>query len=192
MRIGIDIDGVLCDSTKDLSGRVIRWNRENGSKYKERDSKYWETILDWSEEDYRDFIRKYCKDILLNVGVSKEAKRMINNWKNSGFEIFIITSRCTDDCGNDLENVTYDWLKKNNINVNYIITSVYNKGEFCRTNKIDFMIDDKIRNIKDCIENSEVTRPILFTGISKNDNVDYKKYEVDNWEKINEIVTGGF
>ena len=189
MRIGIDIDETLCDTLKYLYDSVIKWNRENGGKYEERESEPWDTVLAWSEEDYNDYMSKCYEDTILNMEVAEEIKRVINDWAVSGAEIFIITARGCE--GQDLDKITYDWVKKNGINANYIITNVRNKGEFCRINKIDFMIDDYIKNIKDCIESSEATRPILFTGIKENDDADYRDYEVSSWEEINEIVRGG-
>ncbi len=155
MRIGIDIDGVLTN--------IERFQLEYGSKYFYEkyniqiiDSKayYSKDVFGVSQEDDVNFWKTHFRKYMKNDNPRTFASEIIKKLKEEGNEIYIITSRI-DDCDNfeilvdEMQSITIEWLKKNNIQYDKIIWAKGSKVPYCIDNNIDVMIEDNGINIKE-------------------------------------------
>lgn len=180
MKIGIDIDGVL--------NSQYNFCIDYGTKFCEEIGKYSlvnTNVIDttdmflWGEETAHKFWDKYRKDLVINLPAKPFASEVIKTLKEENNEIYIITARKNDDewfaenLKNHVEEITKKWLNDNEIYYDNIIFDVKNKGKYCKENKIDIMIEDDPKNLKDLVGNTKV---IIF---------DYPYNRNKEFEKIN-------
>ena len=155
MRIGIDIDGVLCDAEK--------WQLDYGSKYFYE--KFGKNIIDFeayenmdmfgvSEKEDIEFWAEYFEPFSKFIRVRELASEVIKKLKNDGNEIYIITAR--GSFLNRLERFeeyeiskswVIDWLKENEIYYDKLLFTTEDKLDTCLANRIDLMIEDKSKNM---------------------------------------------
>lgn len=155
MRIGIDIDGVLSN--------IEKFQLEYGSKYFYEkynvqifDAKayYSKDVFGVSQDNDVDFWKTYFRKYMSENNPRTFVSEIIDKLKDEGNEIYIITARL-DDCDNfdisvdEMQNITKEWFKKNNIYYDKIIWSNGSKVPYCIDNNIDIMIEDNGINIKE-------------------------------------------
>ena len=181
MKIGLDLDNTISNTSEILHDRL--------KKYAVKLSISSDIIL---EDEYRtlNFYKEYTEDIFDNVEVKENAKEVIDELKDNGHEIYIITARTTDFISEGLsaKEMTFDWLKKHKIFVDDIITGVYgkSKAEVCKRLNIDLMVDDDPHNYQEITK--EGIKCLLF-----DDKKEYEKNEdiVTNWLEIKEFIERG-
>lgn len=163
MRIGIDIDGVLNSQYNFCIEYGSKFCNELGN-YKIENINALDTtdMFLWSEEIAHQFWDKYREDLVSVIPAKPFAAEVINRLKNENSEIYIITARKNNDewfskkLQNKVEDITKQWLLNNNIFYDKITFDVKNKGEFCRKNNVDFMIEDDPKNLRTLIGNTNV------------------------------------
>lgn len=148
MVIGLDIDDTICN-TKDL--QRIYWKEYYNSN----------PNLEYSEElpkEVNYFGIPYINDFwdlyrgnLFTPDIKDDCLVIIDKLINLGFTFVIVTSRPKENYDN-LDKSLSDWLNRENIHVSKIYSDVRNKGEFCKNNNIDLLIDDDIRHINSANE----------------------------------------
>jgi len=163
MKIGIDIDGVLNSQYNFCIDYGTKFCNEIG-KYKLENV----NVLDindmflWDESTGHQFWYKYKKELVISLPAKVFSSEVINKLRKENNVIYIITSRCkendwtSDELKNGVEEITKEWLKKNNINYDYIFFNVKDKGKICKENNIDIMIEDYPENIDKLIGNTEI------------------------------------
>lgn len=157
MRIGIDIDGVL--------NNVGQFELDYGAKfYVEKCGKHLknpngdgsfnifaatgeEDNIFWKDAIY-DFVKYPARDF---------AGEVISKLKNLGHEIYIVTARTSDLSYCDIspekmKKIVSKWLKKYKIYYDKIVWTSKEKLSYCKENKIDVMIEDSPRHIKDLVK----------------------------------------
>ena len=136
MRIGLDIDDTICQTTE-MVHEVIE-------KYA---SKVNLNLLDIMNDDFlRDeFYDNNSAEIFKNVIIKKEVKDIFRRLNNKGNKIYIITSR-----KKEYESITRSWFEKEGLEVEEMIFSVYgeDKAKTCQEKHIDLMIEDNPYNYK--------------------------------------------
>jgi len=143
MRIGIDLDDTICKTTEIIHNRIDQFA-----------SKHRLNPLDVMNDEYlkQEFFDEYLEDIYTNVEVKKNVVDVLRRLRSKGHKIYIITARNNISSKNvtDVEKLTLDWLKKNNIEIDEIIISAFGDGKAsaCRTHKIDLMIEDNPYNFR--------------------------------------------
>ena len=80
-----------------------------------------------------------------------------------------------------MRNTVKDWLKRNDIDYDYIIFSEESKVKYIKDNNIDVMIEDSPRNI---IELSEFTKVICFDWLYNQGIEDSNICRCYNWDDI--------
>lgn len=147
MRVGIDIDGCLTEIDKwtFIAGEECGYTVKRYA-YEAKD------IFDLEKTEYQKFWAKYFDTLLAHVEMRKNANRVIDRLIKEGHEIYIITARAECDLpeekkNQDIEVITRDWLKNNNINYHHLEMRCFNKDSYCQENNIDIMIEDKPSNI---------------------------------------------
>lgn len=179
MKLGIDIDDVLVDTSKLMLDYIKNINNN-------------EDILNHMEEIMRGeipdnivskFINSNIANILDNVQLKPNAKKVLEKLEKNN-EIVFITSR-GDKKIKGTEEVTLNYLKKNNIAYKKIIFNAYNKAKICKENNIDILIDDSVKLCEEA--QKEGIKTILFTSIvNKNKQTNIKR--VNNWLELEKII----
>lgn len=179
MRLGIDIDDVLVDTSK-LMGEYINKIKDN-----EDIKNHIEEIMRGEIPDniISKFINSNIANILDNVQIKPHAKEVLEKLEQNN-EIIFVTSR-GDEKFKGTENITLNYLKRNNIKYNGIIFNAYDKAKVCKENNIDVLVDD---SVKLCEEAKKAgIKSIVFTSIvNKNKQTSVKR--VDNWLELEKII----
>lgn len=154
MRIGIDIDGVLTNFERWMIEYITKFACENNIEGIKNINAYTsDEIFGWSEEIDDKFWDKYLIHYATNEKARAFSGEIIQKLKNEGNEIYIITARYLTDTdseeGENMRNIVFNWLKENNINYDKLIFSGEDKRRVCKDNKIDIMIEDSPKNIKE-------------------------------------------
>lgn len=184
MRIGIDVDNVLSDT----SSLVFEYAKEYDKKYKEGkgvvnpESERPTGKFDWNDEDIKIFLNKYIDEIVENANPLEDAVEIINKLKEEGNEIYIITNRNKSRLKEPYE-VTFDWLNKNNVYYDKLIVDSGLKGIVCKDNDVKILIDDSIEQCNDAINHG--INALLF-DTKENQNKDIKR--VHSWKEIYELL----
>lgn len=178
MRIGIDLDDTICMTTEIVQNRLERYAKE------ERLSPL--DIINDESLKYS-FFSIYLEDIYTNVQLKKDVFNVLKRLRNRGNEIYIVTARRSDYVSSvtNVIQLTENWLIKNNIIVDGIITSAYGetKADVCKRYKIELMIDDDPYNYKKII--AAGIKCILFDD---KERYDIKNNYVTNWLDIERYI----
>lgn len=151
MIIGIDIDDTISDTYAYIFPYAQKYMVEDlGKKIEDgdRNSKthmYVEKFHKWTEEEGKRFLAKYYEKILQNVQPKSFAIETINQLKQEGHKIILITARFPSEKF-DVKELTLKWLKGNKIDYDELIINAQDKVEVAKNKKIDIFIDDSIHN----------------------------------------------
>lgn len=178
MKIGIDIDGVILDSERNLRfwADYYSWF-ELGIDKKTFELVSQEDSFDWTKEDVDGFYEtrfdKICRNSSLMVG----AKEILSKLKEEGNELYVITLR-----GYYREQERIDGeakLKELGVEFDGVYWSVLDKVAKCKELGIKVMIDDNPKNVAQ-FEGSEIS--VLYFREPKIKRFDFDNvYEVDSW-----------
>ena len=110
MRIGIDMDDTICNTTQIVQDRLKKYASSNNLN---------ELDIMNDEELKQGFFNIYLEDIYTNVTPKEDALRVVKRLKSRGNEIYIITSRSNNfsNTVKNVEEITSSWLKKYGIEV---------------------------------------------------------------------------
>ncbi len=174
MRIGVDLDNTIFCTDEQYKKYQKEYILKNNITEEEL----------WSNKDNRlDFIRNNFGKIFSDVKLKSNCLDVLNELKEKGNEIFIITARSNEYC-DYMYKFTKNSLDKNNVPCDKLILTEKHKLSACLENKIDIMIDDSeyiIDELKDQV------RYLLFDDKNKYPNY---KYKVTNWNEIKKIIGG--
>lgn len=184
MRIGIDIDDTITNSTE-----VVKEYIEKYDSVYSNDNHLKNNIYDIIRGTFADelvvrFFKDHAIEMCNKIKIKENAKEVIDKLKKEGNEIYIITAR-SDNFYKNAYKFCEEYLKNNDIYFDKLITSQIYKVECCKKEKIDLMIDDAVDTVENL--NKENIKAILFTSeLNKDNNAKVKR--VDNWlELYNEI-----
>lgn len=183
MRIGIDIDDVITDTSSVVKKYI---DKSNDKEISER----MEEVMrgEMPTQSIKKFFDDNSRYIYKEVKVKDGASEVIQEWLDKGNEIYIITSR-----GNirfkGSEPITLEFFKLNNIKYTSILFNSFEKAKICKDNNIDIMVDDSVKHCTEIAK--EGIKSVLFTSIV-NRAINTQVPRVNNWlelrEKINLIL----
>ena len=174
MRIGLDMDDTIC-STEET---IIKFANKYSIEQKINPDDIW-----YDENIKRDFLTKYLETIYLSEPLKEDADKVINEIKNKGNEVIIITARSNSFININMEDLINNYLLNNGIIVDKIIINARNKAEICKQNNIDLMLDDSIYNYYSLTENGINT--VLYDEEDKNKDI---KNRVKSWKQFMEYI----
>lgn len=182
MKIAIDVDDCISNTAEVDFATCYEYSKKltpNGKLYKHyvNDFHNAPTIFGLTKEQDDDFYIKQRKQCVEQDLIKPKvfAVKYINQLLQDGHEVIILTSR-GDMYWGDALTETKKWFAKYGINYTQLIANISNKGEFCKKNKIDLMIDDNLKYIKQC--NDVGIRSITFDN---NYNPKYYTEELRNY-----------
>lgn len=186
MRIGIDIDDVITDTSLSMKEYIIKYDK-NGQLMENM-----EDIMrgDASTPFIENFFREHFLTIAKNAKVKENAAEVIKRWFDYGHEIYLITARGEKrKIFKGAEALTLEYLKANKICYTDIIFNAIDKAKLCKDYQIDILIDDSIKHCE-AVQN-ETIKSILFTSVV-NQFLPTTVERVNNWlaleEKINKMM----
>lgn len=179
MRIGIDIDNTITNST----AAIRKYIKKYGHLYCDNNE-----LLEKEDEIIRghfkdDFTKKFFKDnsieISDNVEVKEDVCEIINKLHEEGNTIIFITAR-SDKYYKNAQEYCSNFLKKHNIYFDKVITGKTYKDKICKEENIDIMIDDAIDTCED-------VRKLGMNSLVFNSEVNIDKKttcdRVSNWKE---------
>ena len=177
MRIGIDIDDTIVNTSEMCINYV-----------KKLDKKYGENIKDIITDNIKNpvvtlFYDNYLYDVIAHAKLKEDAVKVINELYRDN-EIYFITAR-SERFIKDVDNMTKNLLDSYNIKYNKIITGAGKKAELCVENNIDLLIDD---SIKHCTNLSIIGIDTLLFNSINNKDIETNLKRVYNWNEVYDYV----
>ena len=187
MKIGIDLDGVVIDSetTFRTYEEIFDIDILKGNHLIHKEEPKFQARYNWTEEQEKEFIEKYFLRISKESNLMSGFKRVYHLLKEQGHEFIVITAR-----GGYIEEMKNDairLLEENAIKFDQYYWKVKDKVEICKKEKIEIMIDDDWRIIKNLVENQVRTLYFRDTNLVKLEESKYLK-EVNNWGDIYRVI----
>ena len=177
MNIGIDIDDTLTNTNEASEEYVIKYENEHPEIKLDR-YKLIRGTLDTPE--LKEFFSENATNICDKVTIKENAKEVIDKLRSEGNKIYFITAR-SDTYFKDAHKYVEDYLKKNDINYDKIITSHTYKVQICKDEGIDFMFDDGIDTIESLNKNN--IKGAVFTS-RLNKERETTSDRVNSWNEL--------
>ena len=160
MKIGVDLDGVIYDSEKELrvySELFEILDLKKNTKTDNQELAYQKRFV-WTEEEKKQFWNKYHRPILRTANFMPGAKDVLTQLKQDGHELYIVTARGGYD--KTVIEETIASLKDHGLD---IFTRMHwnskNKAKICQEEQLDLMIDDSYDN---CKAIAEAGIPVIY------------------------------
>lgn len=176
-KVGIDIDDVIANTKEGLLPLMLEYDktlRNNGII--NENGKYF-SKFDWSNEEKKYFRENYLEKHFDLIEPIENARDFIQRLYDDGFEIIYVTARKTK-----YEN-SYKWLCKYNFPCDKLIMNASDKGDIVLDEKIEYFIDDDIRNLK-CVLEKTKAHVIGFNTKEK----DF--LNASSWEEVYKLIKG--
>ena len=177
MRIGIDIDDTITDTSKIIN----EYSRKIGKSNMIGNIDFV-NLKNESLDDYKSFLKKYIDEVLDNCPIKDGSIEVINKLKQSGNQIYLITAR-SNRYSKNIYDITVNYLKRNNIVYDELFFDYEDKYDICQRLNLDYMIDDNIE-VYNSLLGTRV-KPILF---EKDCTKDLDLLKVNNWNDILNII----
>ncbi len=180
MRIGVDMDDTICNTTDIIQNRLNDYSEELGMNP-------LDIIND--EELRNNFFAIYGEDIYTNVEIKRNASSVLKRLRAKGNQIIIITARRGEFSSSHTNayEVTKKWLEDHQIEVDEIVTSAYGekRAEIIKEKEIDWMIDNDPYNYRQVVSLGK--KCLLF-----DDREEYALREnyVTNWLDVEKYLEG--
>lgn len=177
MRIGIDIDDVITDTSASIR-KYIEMYENNEDIYE-----HIEAVMrgEMPTENIKRFYKENSMNIFKDAKLKENAGETIRELVNDGNEIYLITARTNGKFFNGIEQLTIDLLKENNIPYTQIIFNSYDKAKICKDNNIDIMIDDSVKHCENVAK--ENIKTIVFTSVV-NEKIKTSITRANNWVEL--------
>lgn len=174
MNYGIDIDDTISKTADKLIEYGKTFNKQvlkrgyNDKLSEVPDHFYLKYIFGWNESEEMKFLEEYgyYKKMIENVEVKENVKQTFKTIKEKGDNIYLITARFITDKFS-VNDLTKNWLEKNNIPFDELIVNADNKAEICKNKKIDIFIDDSYKNCMQ-VANQGIKTYLMTTELNKN------------------------
>ena len=176
MRIGIDIDDTICNTTEIVHKKLEEY----------AESLKINPLDTMNDEELRiNFFNLFSEEIYSTVEVKSGVVNALKRIHQLGHEVFFITARSNGLY--DAISTTKKWLDDNKIEYDGLITSCYGKAKAaaCKKFNINLMIDDDPFNYKQ-ISTSGI-ECLLFDDRGR---FEMKDHFVTNWTDIVRYIEG--
>lgn len=163
MKIGIDIDDTLVDTSASFDNLIKKYNISFNKKFKDN----------WTTEEKNFIFNNYLLEILTGAKIHEGAKEVLDYLYNKGYELIIITARSNKHCEN-IEKLTKDMIQKENIKISEFYFGRDKKSDIAKQLNLALMIDDS----KYVCNNME------------EENIDYILFgdKIKNWKEVLEYI----
>ena len=182
MKIGIDIDDTLAQTTNYLMPLAIKFDKNVLHKNGIVDcTKDLPRCFDWNSEELCLFFTMVFEKEVLNIPPMDKAKKVIKKLREDGNRIIIISSRNNIQLSNPYD-ITKKWLSINDIEFDKLIVNAKYKGSVVEEEKIDLLIDDSVGQCTFIADNNKI--PVVLYAKNTNQIKHQGITRLDNWEQI--------
>lgn len=180
-RIGLDVDDTLTEIRNDMLKEAISYDKTLRGKGIINNNYFIGKSFDWTDAEKDYFLKRYRKKIAINAPLRKDVVEVINKLKNEGHYIAIITSRKDEDYDNNALLKTTEFLTKNNIPYDELITNAKEKDKVCKKLNIDYFIDDSPIHVKSVLKIG-IKAYLIYNGYDFKENIPiiYNFKELEN------------
>lgn len=153
--IAIDIDDCVCNTWEaDLNWAYLYAGKNklkfSAEKLSMKDFRHCEVFktFDFTSEQTDEFFTEEKAYLMKTTGMFPKyfAAEMINKLKKDGHKIVFLTSRNNAHWGNNAKKYAKKWLKKFKICFDDIVVYGGNKGELCKRENCQILIEDRCEN----------------------------------------------
>ena len=177
MKIGIDIDDVLTDTSKVIVEFFQKYETSGDGMKHIVEIMRGELLT----ENIKKFYNLYINQMLREANLKdKYAAEVINRLFSEGNQIYFITAR-SEEKFKGSEQITIETLRDNNIKYSKIIFNASEKAKICSRNNIDFFVDDSVRN---CEEVSKMGIETVVFTTKINENIKTNIARVSSWREL--------
>lgn len=181
MNIGIDIDDTITYTYETLLPIINMKYGMRFDKLLKQNPSY--RMLHNVLPDFKSFAIDNYSAMAKIVPVRDGAVEVLNKLKEQGHKIIFITARNNIEY-NDPYEISYNYLKVNNIPFDKLVVNVSDKAKECILQDIDLYIDDNTRNCK--AVKSKGIETLQFGTIFTPENKHLKR--VNSWEEVYNTV----
>ena len=193
MNIGIDIDDTISETFEVLLPYAQKYTinelkRESNINMHQDflDHFYIVKMNGWTEEEANKYWYLYYAEILKKVHIKFLAAETIQQLKEKGHHIYLITARWTMPNANILQ-ITKDWLAQNHVEYDELYTDIADKVKLVQEKQSDIFIDDSYNNCKEVAEKTNATVYIMNSRMNENLKIENVK-RVYSWAEVNYFV----
>ena len=177
MRIGIDLDDTVCNTTKLINDFAKAYAYDKNITVED---------LFMNPNEVQEFYKVYLREILEEDSVKRDFVEVYPKLRENN-ELFIITG-CSDNFRGelvDMDALTEAGLRRDSGTQEGIFLNVYaeQKAMVCLKNNIDVLIDDDIKNY-DALTKHGI-KAILFDDRRRYPNVGLR---AESWHEVLEIL----
>ena len=160
MKIGIDLDDVVVDTSKYAYRYLLPLFRGN--------KEIMDNLKDFARgkltnDNMFKVANKYAPKVWKKAKLKPDALEVLNRLKESGHELIYITAR-NNNINPEAETITYRYFNKHGLPYDKIIFGTYNKRKTCLDEKVDVFIDDSVDTCNDLDKHTSIT-VYLFDSI---------------------------
>ncbi len=183
IRIGIDLDGVIFDSERNLRvlEEIYAIEELGNKKLINKEGTYYKSRYDWTEEEGKNFVDKYYVKGSNMSNLMAGFKLVYDRLKRMDVKLIAITAR--GGLNPKMIDAAKSLLEKNNIEFDNIYWNVKDKASICIKENINVMIDDNHNHIKAISDNKIRTLYFRDSYMKKLEENEYIK-EVNGWGEI--------
>lgn len=182
MRIGIDIDDTLTETSKIMTKLATEKNHLYGNELLYDLANMLRGTI--TNPNTKRFFIDNVEEACGKAEIKKDAKEVIDMLLEDGHEIYFITAR-SELYFKDPYEFTKKYLEKNKINYTKLIVGHENKLNICKESGIDVFFDDAYDTTKDLY--NEGIDAVLFTSVN-NYYLCTSLNRVKNWKELYEYV----
>lgn len=192
--IALDLDDTICDTASVIMQKAIEFHQNVLHRELKlldindcEDYFYFAHRLGWDRDDVCRFFEWCYPYYLKEVKAFKGVAETLRDLRTMNCKIHIITARYCSDKEN-VEQLTKEWLKNNNIVYDTLDIAQRSKTEMIEKYNCKVFVDDSFKNccaIKDCLTNTFV----MMMNSSYNSNLNRNDIiRVNNWQQIKNNV----
>ena len=190
MKIAIDVDDCISNTSEVDFATCWLFNQQlnpNDNKLYYNNYHNAPTIFGFDKETDDKFYEQQRKQVVREGLIYPKifSDRVINKLLNEGHDITILTSRGDQYWGDALAE-TKKWLAKYNIHYTHCVANSGSKGEYCKANNIDVMLEDNPKYAKQV--NDVGIRTILILAEYNKDYKNDLNTFASCWPEVYKII----
>ncbi len=145
MNIAIDIDDTITETYETMVSMIGIAYGMNIDKILKTTPSY--NMLKKTLTNFQDFASKNFTTMATVAPLKKDVVKVLNKLKEDGHRIIIISARNYDEYS-DPYQVSYEYLKRNNVPFDKLIINAKDKSKQCILENVDVFIDDDTSNCR--------------------------------------------
>lgn len=182
--IGIDIDDTLTKTSDGIRSYIVNHCSEFENASQLLLDTYQILLGHRISNDTTKFLNDIYPSVAEQLELRENALHVLNKLKAEGYKIVLITARADAYYPRGAELITREYLTKQHVPYDVLVTHSFDKKKACIDNKVDIMIDD---SIKSCEALREIGIETLLFTTEHNRDIETNIPRVNKWLEIYNI-----